>query len=387
MRLEGTLDAFSLPDIFQLLSYTKKTGTLHLRRQGVHGAVHLREGQVTGARSDVVRQALGRRLVGAGLVDDEALASAVELLVDDPTAGLGRTLVEGGHLDAATARTVAAEQATDAVFDLMRWTEGAFTFVVDEPDPDDLGAALPVETVVEEGQRRLATWPALTAAVPARDAVVCLAPTPAEPPVLSRDEWQLLSVVDGRRSVGDLVTLTGRGDYATVGALAGLVERGLLQVRDAGPDGTSALLRRQQLLAALEGQPLPQEPVDGAAATPLGGRSSGPVPAAAAPLVPAPAGVPPAVAVPVQVVPAPAAPVPARAAVVPERPEPFTPARTPDHPEQVPAHLRGGPVVGAVHGSAALAPEGLELAPGALERDPSINKSLLLRLIAGVRGL
>ncbi len=32
MKLEGTLDAFSLPDIFQLLSFTKKTGTLHLRR-------------------------------------------------------------------------------------------------------------------------------------------------------------------------------------------------------------------------------------------------------------------------------------------------------------------------------------------------------------------
>ena len=28
MKLEGTLDAFSLPDIFQLLSFTKKTGTL-----------------------------------------------------------------------------------------------------------------------------------------------------------------------------------------------------------------------------------------------------------------------------------------------------------------------------------------------------------------------
>ena len=47
MRLEGTLDAFSLPDIFQLLSYTKKTGTLHLRREGQHGVVHVRDGAVT----------------------------------------------------------------------------------------------------------------------------------------------------------------------------------------------------------------------------------------------------------------------------------------------------------------------------------------------------
>ena len=64
MRLEGTLDAFSLPDIFQLLSYTKKTGALHLRRDALHGVVHLRDGAVTGGRSDVSRQALASQIGG-----------------------------------------------------------------------------------------------------------------------------------------------------------------------------------------------------------------------------------------------------------------------------------------------------------------------------------
>ena len=73
MRLEGTLDAFSLPDIFQLLSFTKKTGALHLRRGDVHGVVFFAAGAVTGASADQGRQALGRRLVGAGHVSDEAL--------------------------------------------------------------------------------------------------------------------------------------------------------------------------------------------------------------------------------------------------------------------------------------------------------------------------
>ena len=87
MRFEGTLDAFSLPDIFQLLSFTKKTGTLHLRRDAAHGAIHLREGAVTGARADIGRQELGRRMLGAGLVEPleelhevrDAAADAVEL--------------------------------------------------------------------------------------------------------------------------------------------------------------------------------------------------------------------------------------------------------------------------------------------------------------------
>src|SRR3954466_15245807 len=78
MRLEGTLDAFSLPDIFQLLSFTKKTGALHLRRTGLHGVVHFASGSVTGASSDEARRGLARRLAGAGAASDEALTAAVE---------------------------------------------------------------------------------------------------------------------------------------------------------------------------------------------------------------------------------------------------------------------------------------------------------------------
>ena len=362
MRLEGTLDAFSLPDIFQLLSFTKKTGALHLRRTageaGLHGVVHVRGGVVTGARSDVSRQELGRRLVGTGLVDDEALASAAEQLAEDPSAGLARLLAEKADLEAAVAAKVAGEQITDAVFDLLRWPDGEFAFVVDEADVDDLGAELPVDELVAEGQRRLEAWPSIVEQVPAAHAVVRLNPSPGEPPTATQEEWSLLALVDGRRTVADLVALAGRGEYAVVTSLAALVGRGLLVVSDAADD---KLLRRHQLLAALEGSPVPVEPE----------------PASAAP--------PPAV--PAQ------APPPVRprseSPVIPERPEPFTPARRPDHPEDVTV-MAGGATVHALHGSVngatAMQPE-VAAAPGVVERDPSVNKSLLLRLIAGVRGL
>lgn len=367
MRLEGTLDAFSLPDIFQLLSFTKKTGTLHLHRMRdsdspLHGAVHLREGAVTGARADVARQELGRRLLGSGLVDDEALAAAAEELANDSTLSLAQLLAEKGGLDVEQVKDVATEQATDAVFSLLRWNDGEFAFVVDEKDPDDLGASIPVDEVVAEGQRRLAAWAELVEQVPAPDAVVTVNPVPAADPAASRDEWALLSMVDGQRTVADLVSLSGRGEYAVVSALAGLVSKGLLVVGAAGGD---QLVRRQSLLAALEGQPV-VEAVAPAAAK------------AAAPPIPSPSPAP----------------------VIPERPEPFTPSRKPEHAEEAPAYARassggtgapsartttagGGSGHGSVQGATALQPDASSL----IERDPSVNKSLLLRLIAGVRGL
>jgi hypothetical protein len=360
VRLEGTLDAFSLPDIFQLLSFTKKTGTLHLRRADSgaerHGVVHLREGAVSGARSDVTRQSLGRRVVGAGLVDDEALEKAAAAVT--PENGLAKALLDLGAVDADSLRSLASEHATDSVFDLLRWPDGEFAFVVDEADPDDLGAALPVEDIVTEGRRRLETWPALTEAVPSADAVVSVVPAPAGDPVLDREEWALMALVDGRRTVADLVVLTGRGEYAVFSALAGLVSRGLVTLEG----GDDALLRRQELLARLEGLPVPT--------------STAPPARAAAPVV-------------------------ERKPVIPERPEPFTAPRQPDHAEEMPVAARPVGATASVSasvpapsapaavvqtvGSTALA---AEPAPsGLIERDPSVNKSLLLRLIAGVRGL
>jgi hypothetical protein len=362
MRLEGTLDAFSLPDIFQLLSYTKKTGTLHLRREDSHGVVHLRDGAVTGARSDVRRQQLGRRIVGAGVVDDDTLADAVSRVSADPSCGLARALADSGSLSEEFARALAAEQASDAVFDLLRWPDGEFAFVVDETDPDDLGATIAVEDIVAEGQRRLQTW--AQADMPDGDAVISLATAPTDDPVLTRDEWTLLSLVDGRRTVGDLVVLSGRGEYVAVSALAGLVERGLLVVGESSDD----VARRQELLSALEGLPAPVS-----------------APPAAAPVAP----------------PAPAAraAAPTRAPVIPERPEPFTPPRQPEHAEPAPSYARASApsqrpaatvasaAVGEVHGATAMQPS-TEASPSSyIERDPSVNKSLLLRLIAGVRGL
>jgi hypothetical protein len=351
MTLEGSLDAFSLPDIFQLLSFTKKTGALHITGPAAQGVVHFATGSVTGAASDVARQSLGRRLVGAGLLDDSQLAAVVEAVAADPTVGLGKAAHDAGAVDEGVLHEQVVEQATDAVFDLLRWTRGEFAFMTDEANPDDLGVALNVEEVITEGRRRLEDWETLTKAVPAPDAVVSVVLKPAaDETALSAEEWALLALADGHRTVADLVRLTGRGEFATVRTLAALVDRKLAAVRrgdsDAN-DSVAALLRRQAELSRLEGSP---EPV------------------AAKPEPVAPQAKP-------EVVPD----------VVPQRPEPLV-ARKPDFPEEpAPAPRRPTAVHTETEGSAAIATDAT-ISP-LIERDPSVNKSLLLRLIAGVRGL
>jgi hypothetical protein len=82
--------------------------------------------------------------------------------------------------------------------------------------------------------------------------------------------------------------------------------------------------------------------------------------------------------------------------VVPPRPEPFLPRRQADFDEQAgtpaarPVHVQAGPSasmggLGDVVGATATSPDPDSVS--VIERDPNVNRSLMLRLIAGVRGL
>jgi len=372
VRLEGSLDAFSLPDIFALLSMTKKTGGLHLRRAGAHGVVWFTTGALTGGASDVNRQTFGRRIVGSGLVDDDALSAAIDRSLAEDGLGVVRALQQAGAVDEGALHDIGAEHVVDTVFDLLRWPDGDFAFVVDEANPDDVGVSRQVDDIVAEARRRLEQWGNVATTLPSPQSVLSIVTNPAADPVLSREEWSLLALVDGRRSVHAIVGLAGRGEFSVASSLADLVERGLLRIADG--DELGSLNRRHDLLARLEGEP---------AAAP-----SQPQPPAPAPVV-------------VEEVvmdgsddddeddedDEPVAPVrrisggsaaAKRAEITPKRPEPFLPPRQPEHPEEP------MPAVAAVAGGS---PAPTPAAASYIERDPSVNKSLLLRLIAGVRGL
>lgn len=427
MKLEGSLDAFSLPDIFQLLSFTKKTGGLHLASDGCDGVVFFAGGQVTGASADSSRQPLARRLIGAGAVDDQALETAVAAAADGESIGVAKALLDHGALDGGLLQQAAADQSVDAVFDLLRWQQGDFAFVVDEVNPDDVGVTLSVERVLADTESRATSWDAVSQVVPSVHAVLAMPVVLPADPAVTREEWSLLALVDGRRTVADLVDLTGSGQYAVVSTLAGLVTRGLLEVRDESNDTTDhvgVVVRRQGLLAVLEGTPFtpvveavrPLETVETVEiAVPLraaddpsavdpsadnhddaGQDSPGEAPVEQ----PEPSdepGLVTASSAEHQAQMLGGAHVPGD--VVPPRPEPFLPKRQADfddtastspatrpvHVQAAPSHGPGdgpGPsVIGAT--AVALDPE----ATPVIERDPNVNRSLMLRLIAGVRGL
>jgi hypothetical protein len=405
VNLEGSLDAFGLPDVFALLASTGKSGGLLLRRGAhlpgsVEGAVWFRDGHISGATSDRSRASLVRRVVGSGAVDDAALRQAVARAMSGGV-GVARALLESGAVEPELMRQAATDQAVDAVFDLLRWADGDFGFDPAASDADDVGISLDHERVLAEAKARAESWSQLEALVPSPDSVLAVPVVLHQDPEVSRDEWALLALVDGRRRVRDLVELTGCGDFAVTTTLAHLVQRGLLHVRDAAqPDHVTIVERRIALLAGVEAAPAdPVDADDPESDGPTSGATGTLGMTAAAALAAARAA---------QGMPQPGTsgqasgsrPAPRRE-VVPPRPEPYLPGRRPDHPEPTepvapamhatPARsaFGGGALVEGATARALTDPTAVAepVAEGVIERDPGVNRSLLLRLIAGVRGL
>ncbi|MDA8099097.1 MAG: DUF4388 domain-containing protein [Nitrospiraceae bacterium] len=132
MSLVGRLEDLALPDIFQIISLSKKTGTLVVRSRKGTGMVVFKDGQVVQAGSDVIRDSLGNILVSQGMIDSSDLSAALAAQKSNPDTPLGMLLVEMGATSAKVIEDVVRTQIEEIISDLLAWEEGFFNFELGE---------------------------------------------------------------------------------------------------------------------------------------------------------------------------------------------------------------------------------------------------------------
>jgi type IV secretory pathway protease TraF len=165
MSLVGRLEDLALPDIFQIISLSKKTGTLIVRSRKGTGMVVFKGGQVIQAANDGIRDSLGNILVSQGMLNEAALSQALAQQKKSPDTPLGMILVEMGAVPAQSLETVIRKQIEEIIYDLLSWEEGFFNFELGETAPKDkieidtqeflLKSGLNAEYLLMEGTRIL----------------------------------------------------------------------------------------------------------------------------------------------------------------------------------------------------------------------------------------
>jgi Domain of unknown function (DUF4388) len=138
MSLVGRLEDLALSDIFQIISLSKKTGTLVLKGAPGAAVVVFKDGQVIQAATDDLRDTLGNILISKGLIGEPELMAALDEQKKLKGAKrLGQILVEMGHLDQDMLEDTIREQIEGLIYSLLGWEDGFFNFELGDVTPTD----------------------------------------------------------------------------------------------------------------------------------------------------------------------------------------------------------------------------------------------------------
>ena len=159
----GDLQLLSVPDLLEFLKSSRRTGTLVVTSEHGIGAMHLRQGLLTGAAAPACDN-LGSMLVDKGLVTRSQLESAADHQRKEmPDQLLGSILVEQGVVEEGPVKSAIVEQIHLAVIELVGWTSGRFAFEPEksgdtaegsiEVELDTQGVLLEVLRRIDEGNR------------------------------------------------------------------------------------------------------------------------------------------------------------------------------------------------------------------------------------------
>lgn len=237
--LKGTLDDFTLPDVFRLMSFAKKTGCVDVVRSAGQGKVYFREGEVYYAESSLSKEPLGQKLVRSRAISESQLMKAL----DEQAASkerLGAVLVNSGIVTIDQLESAVRQQIEDSIFDLLRWELGEFEWAPGLEFDTEVQIGVSVENLIMEASRRLDEYEVITRKIPSEFSVLGMAAAPPEGAVeinITPQEWRILVLVDGNRTVQEIAQMVGLDEFGAMRILYGLVSAGLIELIGEGSPG------------------------------------------------------------------------------------------------------------------------------------------------------
>jgi hypothetical protein len=236
--LQGNLQEFSLPNIFQLVKMSAKSGALTIHRDGESGRVFFRDGVITYAYSQPQLLPLGERLVKAGAISSAQLKEALAAQKKSTDGSrLGGILLKRGHIDRETLEQAVREQIQDTAFTFFSWTEGQFEFAAeDTPPEEDVLVGMSVETVVMEGCRRIDEWELIFEQLGSLERVPHLAygehVDDEGSLTLTAEEWRVGVHIDGRADINTILRDCGLDRFHGAKVIYSLYSSGLITVSE-----------------------------------------------------------------------------------------------------------------------------------------------------------
>lgn len=207
-QYRGDLSQTALPEILYTIDRFQVPGVIEASREGVSKKVYIKEGNVVHATSSDREDSLGNYLQRSGVLSPEIFAETMAER-ERTNKRYGVLLIERGVLSPGEIYRAIRKQIEAIVWSLFYWQDGGVIFSIgDFREPDAVKIQLPMRQVILQGIKRAPNAKALVARLGRKETVFepCYRMEDLIELALDADEYRLLHLVDGRRSLFEVCT-------------------------------------------------------------------------------------------------------------------------------------------------------------------------------------
>jgi Domain of unknown function (DUF4388) len=240
MPLAGNLRQFALADVVRVIESGQRTGRLMLHRADRRALVYFSGGQWVFTERVGSNLVLAHLLARVGLITPGQFETAMGVPFVQagsiPDAKVARALITSRVLKQEQLRAFAENDALELLTFVLTWPDGEFSFEDDVSiPPGRVAIALPVGPLLAKAVRagRGASTPMREVVPLAPETILDFAdidPKSGVAVTLTRDQWRLLTAIDGRIPLWAIIQRLQAPDRIILRLAAELVTNGTLVV-------------------------------------------------------------------------------------------------------------------------------------------------------------
>lgn len=233
MSLVGNLKTVSFPDLLQLLASGKKTGILEISTKSRQKEIAFRDGAIIFASSiNSTEDLFGNLLLKRGKISKDDLDRAI-MMHKQTGRQLGTTLVDMNLFEKEEIIECLKLQIEEIIYNLFSWEEGEFK-LIENVSPRNAQFTIELNTmnVIMEGTRRIDEWVEIQKVLPPDNIKIKMTLNPKSKKdeiKLSLDEFRIISLINGNRTLPDIIQASPIGEFVTYRGLYRLIIAGLVE--------------------------------------------------------------------------------------------------------------------------------------------------------------
>ncbi len=258
LDLQGKIENFTLPEILQLIAASRKSGTLGIQKDESIIMIYFDAGDIIYGYGPRQTFHIGQLLRDRGKITAEQLEEAVRAqAATENTRRLGEILVKRNFIDRADLQEVVRNQVEELLYSLLSWQTGSFKFYENQfPTEEEITVALSVENVILEGLRRVDEQNMVKETISDLEKVYSISASQAgrtRAVTMQASEWNVMALVDGRRSVNQICQASPMGRVETMNRLAHLKLAGIITGTERKPEAADSASNLDRMVSRLSG--------------------------------------------------------------------------------------------------------------------------------------